>query len=187
MESITKEMYIMATLNNISHEKLVSFLFSSYKHRLKNLKKLGIIPEKGNTGDLKWLMLLLLQDRGYISDITRVRLSSNDNSIVLGILDLVLDSDHLKQQQAEIFHRLRKKRMSNEKMNQVLQLVEDIEEQLDKNDDFIGTFCKHIQIHKNKQTEMIWGSFVRNRAIDKMLNNGSELIRKQPRPIQRET
>jgi hypothetical protein len=69
--------------------------------------------------------------------------------------------------------------MSTDKKEELLQLVEEIEAQLDRNYDFIGTFCKHIQIHKNKETEMIWGSFVKNKSIETMLYKGTELARKQ--------
>jgi hypothetical protein len=187
MESITKDMYIMTTVNNISHEKLVSLLFSSYRARAENLKKLGIIPEKGNVNDLKWLILLFLQDRGYVSDIARIRLSNNDEQMALGIIDLILDCDNLKRYQSDVLQKLHKKRMSNEKKEEMLQLVEEIEAQIDRNDDFIGTFCRHVQIHKNKETEMIWGSFVKNKSIEKMLYKGGELTRKQLRAVLKET
>jgi lipoate-protein ligase A len=75
MESIAKDMSIMVTVNNINYEKLVSLLFSSYRARAENLMRLGIIPESVDVNDLKWLILLFLQDRGYISDITGIRMS----------------------------------------------------------------------------------------------------------------
>jgi hypothetical protein len=150
MESITKDMYVMAALNKLSHERLVSLLFSSYRARLENLKKLGIIPDRGNVNDLKWLILLFLQDRGYVSDITGIRMSTNDEQMAPGIINLILDCDNLKRYQEDVLQKLHKKRMSTDKREEMIRLVEEIEVQLDKNYDFIVTFCKHIQIHKNK-------------------------------------
>jgi hypothetical protein len=187
MESITKDMHDMATVNNMSHEKLASLLFASYQGRLRNLRKLGIIPERSKTNNMKWLVLLFLQDRGYVSDITGIKLSSNDEQMAFGIIDLIQDCDNLKRYQADVLQKLHKKMMSPGKKEEMIQLVEEIEAQLDRNYDFIGTYCKHIQTRKDKETEMIWGTFVKNKSIEKMLYKGIELIRKQPKAVIRET
>lgn len=187
MNSTVKEMYDMASLNGISHERLGMLLFTSYRARLENLRKMGVVPEKTSAHDLRWLILLFLQDRGFISDITSARLSDDDEKTGLSIIGLVLEYDRLRQCQKNTLQKLHRRRLSTDAKLQMIQLVEDIEVQLDNIDDFIGTFCRHIQARKNRETEIVWGSFVQNRTLDRILSRGTELTGRQPRPVPRET
>jgi hypothetical protein len=174
-----KEMYLMAGLNNISQDKLVKLLFSSYQARLESLRKKGALPEKANIHDLKWLILLFLHDRGYLSDPASARLSEEDGQTALRIIDLILDTDRLRQYQKNLLQRLHRKRMSSDMKLRMIQLVEDIESQIDNNIDFVVTFSKHIQVHKSRETEVVWGSFVQNRTLERMLSRGTELTARQ--------
>jgi len=187
MNGTEKEMYLMTGLNDISQDKLVKLLFSSYRARLENLRKKGTLPERANIHSLKWLILLFLHDRGYISDLTSARISEEDSQMALRIIDLILDTDRLRQRQKNLLQRLHRKMMSSDMKMRMIQLVEDIEAQIDNNTDFVMTFCRHIQIHKNRETEVMWGSFVQNKTIERMLSRGTELTARQPRSVPRET
>ncbi|MEN6446950.1 MAG: hypothetical protein ABFD70_04325 [Syntrophaceae bacterium] len=187
MDSIPKDMKIMAKSNGISHDQLAAFLFSSYRARIDRLRGLGLIPAGCSTNDLTWLSLLFLQDRGYLPDISSIRLSRTDSPVALGIIGLIMDGDRLRAQQHDLLQQLRKKVVSSVKRAEKIHLVEAIEEQLEKIDDFIGTFCKHIRMPKNEQTEMIWGCFVKNRTVEKILSEGNELIQKGPKVLRKET